>query len=210
MSTSKLIDKENEQDSNTETLGVTDEFLLTRRIVDLQSNFNAAFKNLKFHLGSAYLIDYSYVFAIKDIDTNDLAEFASYVDSKVDAVLNKRRLKKAQIISASTFKLKPADLEINESMLIEDFTDIDFVDKTYGISFVHTLADFQSNVIVENLVMLIARGCITLQEIEQELALLEEFIRKVKDTSDSFDEFRSELTKINENLVNEYKSSYCR
>lgn len=196
------------RDANVKALSITDEFLLTRRITDLQSDFDAAFNHLKFHLGSTYSIDYSSVFAKKDIDTSNLEEFSSYVDSKVEKVLNDRNLKKAEILSASTFKLKPTDLEIDEDMSISEFTEINFVDKTYGISFVHTLVDFKVGIIVDNLAMLIVQDIIDLQEIEQEFAILEEFINKVKESSDAFIDLRSELADISKGLLKDYKSRY--
>lgn len=217
MDLSKPIDEETQhsdicgkQDQKAKTLSVADEFLLVRRILELQSDFETAFKDLKWHLQSVYKIDYSSVFELEDLDTKDLAEFADYINSKVDIILIKHRLRKAKTQGASSFELTPTNLEIDNDMSISEFTEINFVDKTYGISFVHTLVDFKVDIIVDNLAMLIVQDIIDLQEIEQEFTILEEFINKVEESSAAFIEFRSELAEISKGLLDEYKSRYCK
>lgn len=196
--------------AKTSTQRICNDEQLIKKIRCLEDEVSRSFYNLRYNLDLTYSLDYWQLKSLNDLDKQSVKDFKEDVTLEVDRILKKYGLEKNVIFRSNSFRLRPVDLSISKTMLLQEFIGSNVSELYHDSMFIDSICDVSAEEIGNKIMTLLAEGIMTEQEVEKEIMDLNDFIETMQTLITAFFEFGDDIREINENLVDEYKSSYCR
>lgn len=187
---------------------LTDDII--ERIENLTEALECAFYQLRRKTNSVYKVHYHSIKTMTDVDIEDFEHFRDDIDLEIDRILSSYNLRKDKISNITgTFELNPAKLAISKDTSLLEFVDTNLTRFHYDIMFIDSICYTPAKALSDKIITLVLDKIMTEKEVEKEFKILSDFIEAINDTTQAYDNFRTELDEINASLVDEYKSSYC-
>ena len=184
---------------------------IAERIDNLAEALAYEFYQLKRELSYIYKVHYQSIKNLKDVDIVNFEHFKDDIDFEINSLLSSCKLRKDNVSTITgAFELNPVELVISKDMSLLRFISSNLSKLHDDTMFIDTICCASAETLSDKIKILLSERIMTEKEVEKEFSILEDFIESVNDTCQAYDRFRDELNEINENLVNEYKSSYCR